>query len=77
MSIHSEVKSGSNIGSSACSQGPFCTVMTALKPMGSTTAELAKMAYDFAKGGIDIIKDDHGLADQRQGAYTRSLFGSV
>lgn len=39
-------------------------LMTALKPMGSTTAELAKMAYDFAKGGIDIIKDDHGLANQ-------------
>ena len=42
--------------------GPM--LMTALKPMGSSTAELAKMAYDFAKGGIDIIKDDHGLADQ-------------
>ncbi len=37
---------------------------TALKPMGSSPAELAEMAYRFALGGIDIIKDDHGLADQ-------------
>jgi ribulose-bisphosphate carboxylase large chain len=37
---------------------------TALKPMGSSPAELAEMAYQFALGGIDIIKDDHGLADQ-------------
>ena len=44
-------------------------LMTALKPMGSSTAELARMAYEFAKGGIDIIKDDHGLADQPYSRY--------
>ena len=37
---------------------------TALKPMGKSSQEFADMAYHFAKGGIDIIKDDHGLADQ-------------
>jgi len=37
---------------------------TALKPMGSSSQELASMAYDLAKGGIDIIKDDHGLSNQ-------------
>ncbi|MEW5721211.1 MAG: RuBisCO large subunit C-terminal-like domain-containing protein, partial [Chloroflexota bacterium] len=37
---------------------------TALKPMGFSTAELARLAYQFALGGIDLIKDDHGLADQ-------------
>lgn len=37
---------------------------TALKPMGSSPDELAELAYRFAKGGIDIIKDDHGLANQ-------------
>ena len=37
---------------------------TALKPMGSTTEELAELAYRFALGGIDIVKDDHGLANQ-------------
>lgn len=37
---------------------------TALKPMGLSARELADLAYQFALGGIDIIKDDHGLADQ-------------
>jgi ribulose-bisphosphate carboxylase large chain len=37
---------------------------TALKPMGLPPPELANLAYQFALGGIDIIKDDHGLADQ-------------
>ncbi len=37
---------------------------TALKPMGLPPAELADLAYQFALGGIDIIKDDHGLANQ-------------
>lgn len=37
---------------------------TALKPMGLSVDELAKLAYEFALGGIDIIKDDHGLANQ-------------
>lgn len=37
---------------------------TALKPMGLSVAELADLAYQLALGGIDVIKDDHGLADQ-------------
>jgi len=37
---------------------------TALKPMGLSAAQLGDLAYRFALGGIDIIKDDHGLADQ-------------
>lgn len=37
---------------------------TALKPMGSTPEMLANIAFDCAAGGIDIIKDDHGLANQ-------------
>lgn len=37
---------------------------TALKPMGASAQDFAKMAYGLAKGGIDIIKDDHGLANQ-------------
>ena len=37
---------------------------TALKPMGFTSAQLAELAYQFALGGMDIIKDDHGLANQ-------------
>ncbi|MEI8131462.1 MAG: RuBisCO large subunit C-terminal-like domain-containing protein [Leptolinea sp.] len=37
---------------------------TALKPMGLTYKELADMAYQVAKGGIDVIKDDHGISNQ-------------
>lgn len=38
---------------------------TALKPMGRSSEDFASMAYKLAKGGIDIIKDDHGLSDQK------------
>jgi ribulose-bisphosphate carboxylase large chain len=37
---------------------------TALKPMGLSSERLAQMAYELALGGIDMIKDDHSLADQ-------------
>lgn len=37
---------------------------TAIKPMGLSPEELAELTYTLALGGIDIIKDDHGLADQ-------------
>ncbi len=37
---------------------------TALKPVGLTPGELAERAYKFSSGGIDVIKDDHGLANQ-------------
>ncbi|MGW2520707.1 RuBisCO large subunit C-terminal-like domain-containing protein [Streptomyces sp. NPDC001617] len=46
---------------------------TALKPMGTSVAELAAMAGDFAANGIDIIKDDHGLSDQPFGRFTRRV----
>ncbi len=38
---------------------------SAIKPMGLSSQELADLAYQFALGGMDIIKDDHGLTDQR------------
>ena len=37
---------------------------SALKPMGLSAQELADLAYRFALGGTDLIKDDHGLVDQ-------------
>jgi ribulose-bisphosphate carboxylase large chain len=39
-------------------------LFTALKPMGLSAEQLAALAYKFALGGIDIIKDDHGLTNQ-------------
>jgi len=37
---------------------------TALKPLGSSVRELARRAGEGALGGVDLVKDDHGLADQ-------------
>ena len=39
-------------------------LFTALKPMGLSAQNLANLATRFVEGGIDIIKDDHGLSDQ-------------
>jgi ribulose-bisphosphate carboxylase large chain len=37
---------------------------SALKPQGLPAEALAEIAYEFALGGVDFIKDDHGLANQ-------------
>ncbi|MGH2457718.1 MAG: RuBisCO large subunit C-terminal-like domain-containing protein [Chloroflexota bacterium] len=37
---------------------------SALKPVGLPATALADLAYQMARGGIDLIKDDHGLANQ-------------
>ena len=44
--------------------GQRALTCSALKPQGLPAAELAELAVRFAQGGIDYIKDDHGLADQ-------------
>jgi ribulose-bisphosphate carboxylase large chain len=53
---------------------------SALKPQGLSAEKLAGLAARFGEGGIDYIKDDHGLADQsyspfadRVGAVTKAL----
>jgi ribulose-bisphosphate carboxylase large chain len=57
---------------------------SALKPQGLPAAKLAELARRFADGGIDYIKDDHGLADQayapfaaRVAAVAAALRGSA
>jgi ribulose-bisphosphate carboxylase large chain len=37
---------------------------TALKPQGLSPPQLGELAATFARAGIDVIKDDHGIADQ-------------
>ncbi len=37
---------------------------SALKPQGLPVERLAQLAERFARGGLDFIKDDHGLANQ-------------
>jgi ribulose-bisphosphate carboxylase large chain len=36
---------------------------TALKPMGLEPKQLAGLCRTFASAGLDLVKDDHGLAD--------------
>jgi len=43
---------------------------TALKPVGLTIERLALLCGLFASAGIDIIKDDHGLANQAFHPFT-------
>lgn len=42
---------------------------TALKPVGLAAQELASLAAVFARAGIDVVKDDHGLADQQSAPF--------
>jgi ribulose-bisphosphate carboxylase large chain len=37
---------------------------TPLKPLGLSVTELSALAAAFARGGVDIIKDDHGISNQ-------------
>jgi ribulose-bisphosphate carboxylase large chain len=45
----------------------------ALKPLGFSPAALADLAYRLARGGVDIVKDDHGLADQSPAPFDRRI----
>lgn len=42
--------------------GPL--LATALKPMGTPVGRLADIAYDLARSGLHLIKDDHSFATQ-------------
>ena len=44
-------------------------VASALKPVGLGPAELARQASAMARAGLDVIKDDHSLADQRSAPF--------
>ncbi len=46
---------------------PF--LFSAIKPMGLPPEAFAETAYRLALGGIDLIKDDHGLMDQSFAPY--------
>jgi len=62
--------------------GVFGRALTcsALKPQGVPPARLAQLARQFARGGIDFVKDDHGLADQPYSPFAEriaAIAGSV
>jgi ribulose-bisphosphate carboxylase large chain len=46
---------------------------TALKPQGSSVEHLAHLARTFALSGIDVIKDDHGIADQADHPFAKRV----
>ena len=46
---------------------------TALKPIGSTLDALARMCSVFTHAGIDVIKDDHGWANQRSAPFAERV----
>jgi ribulose-bisphosphate carboxylase large chain len=46
---------------------------SALKPQGLPTAALAELAHILALGGLDFIKDDHGLANQAYSPFAERV----
>jgi ribulose-bisphosphate carboxylase large chain len=51
-----------------------------IKPQGSSPDTLAEIAFRCVAGGADIIKDDHGLADQSMAPFekrTEAIAGAV
>jgi ribulose-bisphosphate carboxylase large chain len=46
---------------------------TALKPLGLGASELATQARACALGGLDLVKDDHGLCDQASAPFEERL----
>ena len=42
---------------------------SAIKPQGLAPAQLAELAARLAAGGLDFVKDDHGLADQHYAPF--------
>lgn len=46
---------------------------TALKPQGSSVDKLAALCETFALAGIDVIKDDHGIADQEYAPFAHRV----
>ena len=46
---------------------------TALKPQGSSPETLAHLARTFALAGLDVIKDDHGIANQAYAPFAERV----
>jgi ribulose-bisphosphate carboxylase large chain len=61
---------GLRTGVSAGSRALTCS---AIKPQGLPVERLADLTYRFAKGRIDYIKDDHGLADQTYSPFANRV----
>jgi ribulose-bisphosphate carboxylase large chain len=45
----------------------------ALKPQGLSCEALAELCYTLAANGVDVVKDDHGLADQSYSPFAKRV----
>ncbi len=45
----------------------------AVKPQGLPVSELARLCRTFAHAGVDFIKDDHGMADQKYSPFAERV----
>ena len=45
----------------------------ALKPLGLPSRDLARLAGECARGGLDLVKDDHSLADQETAPFRQRV----
>lgn len=52
-------------------------LMSAIKPVGLSTAELASLAGKFAAGGMHYVKDDHGLVNQKTSPFEERVRACV
>jgi ribulose-bisphosphate carboxylase large chain len=46
---------------------------TALKPQGISPEALGDFAFEFARGGVDFVKDDHSLAEQDYSPFAQRV----
>jgi ribulose-bisphosphate carboxylase large chain len=45
----------------------------AMKPQGMSVEQLAAMCRTFALAGVDVVKDDHGIADQTYSPFAERV----
>ncbi len=57
----------------ACGAHDRALTCSALKPQGLHAADLAALAGTFARAGIDVIKDDHGIANQAYAPFAQRV----
>ena len=53
--------------------GTRALTCSALKPQGLSSQGLAAIAAQMAEGGLDFIKDDHGIADQAYSPFAERV----
>lgn len=50
---------------------------TSLKPLGTDAEGIGELCYQFAAGGLDVIKDDHGVTNQSYAPFEERVKACV